>query len=54
MFDSIVGNRVRYSNAIAYYYREYQSKLKLVDVNNKPKNVEEAIKLLKIERKELQ
>jgi hypothetical protein len=53
-FDSIVGNRVRYSNATAYYYREYQSKLKLVDVAQKPKNLEEAIKLLKIEKEEFE
>ncbi|WP_316632993.1 hypothetical protein [uncultured Flavobacterium sp.] len=51
-FDSIVGNRVRYSNATAYYYREYQSKLKLLDVAKKPKNIEEAIKSLKINNKE--
>ncbi|WP_337966800.1 hypothetical protein [uncultured Flavobacterium sp.] len=47
-FDSIVGNRVLYSNATAYYYTKYQSELKIKVVNSKPKNIQEIIAILDV------
>jgi len=54
LFDSISGSLTQNSTVKTSYFVKYQSKLKLVDVTKKPNNLEEAIKLLKIERKEFQ
>ncbi len=52
LFDSIVGTREKYSNATTYYYTKYQSKLKTLTINTIPKNIEEMLKTLKIDKKE--
>lgn len=49
LFDSIIGNRVRNSNATTYYYTRYQSKLKIISTNNKPKNFKEICKFFKLD-----
>lgn len=50
-FDSIVGNRVRYSNSTAYYYTKYQSVLKTIDIESKPQKIQDILKLLNINPK---
>lgn len=45
-FDSIVGNRILYSNATAYYYREYQAELIIKNSTKKLSSLKEALDLL--------
>lgn len=54
LFDSISGNSTQNSIVETSYFLKYQSKLKLLDATQKPKNLEQALKLLKIERNEFQ
>jgi len=54
LFDSISGNSTQNSIVKTSYFLKYQSKLKLLDATQKPKNLEQALKLLKIERNEFQ
>jgi len=49
-FDSIVGNRTRYSNATTYCYKKYQSKLNTIDVETKPQKIQDILKLLNIDQ----
>ena len=49
LFDSIIGNRERNSNETTYYYTKYQSKLKIISTNNKPKNFKEIYKFFKLD-----
>ena len=49
LFDSIVGNRVQYSNGTVYYYSKYQSQLKTKIRHYKPKNIQEIIEFLNID-----
>jgi hypothetical protein len=53
LFDSIMGTRESFSNATIYYYTKYQSKLKFVSVDKKPKNIDEIFKILVLTKKEL-
>ncbi|KQB37452.1 hypothetical protein [Flavobacterium aquidurense] len=54
LFDSISGNWTQNSTVKTSHFLKYQSKLKLVDVAKKPRNLDESIKLLKIEKKDLE
>ena len=54
LFDSIVGNREKYSNATTYFYTKYQSKLKQITVNYKPRSVKEIIKSLGLNKNEFE
>lgn len=51
LFDSIIGVRENFSNATTYYYTKYQSKLKFVSVDEKPKDIDEILKILSISSK---
>jgi hypothetical protein len=54
LFDSIIGNREVFSNSTTYHYKKYQSKLKIFNTDRKPKNIEEILKVLIINKKELE
>ncbi|MBS7253676.1 hypothetical protein [Flavobacterium branchiicola] len=54
LFDSISGNYTQNSIVKTSHFVKYQSKLKILDISQKPNNLEEIIKLLKIERKDLE
>ena len=45
LFDSIIGNTEQYTNSKTTYYTKYQSKLKILVVNKKPKNINDIIKI---------
>ncbi len=47
-FDSIVGNSEQYSISKTTYYAKYQSELKSIVINKKPKSIDEIIKILDI------
>ncbi|WP_309608970.1 hypothetical protein [Flavobacterium sp.] len=46
LFDSIIGSTEQFSISKTTYYTKYQSKLKTIQVNKKPKNIDEIIKIL--------
>ncbi|MDQ6472776.1 hypothetical protein RB619_19220 [Flavobacterium sp. LHD-80] len=48
LFDSIVGNYEQYSTSRTFYYTKFQSLLKIVQINTKPKSSQEIFKLLNI------
>ena len=50
LFDSLSGSWTQNSTAKTFKFLKYQSKLKVIDVTQKPKNLEEVIKLLKVEK----
>lgn len=54
LFDSIIGTREIFSNTTTYHYKKYQSKLKISNIDKKPKNIEEMFKALIINKKELE
>jgi hypothetical protein len=53
LLDSVIGTRERFSNATTYYYTKYQSKLKFTSVDEKPKSIDEILKILALNTKEL-
>lgn len=53
LFDSITGTREVFSNATTSYYTKYQSKLKFKSVEEKPKTINEILKILDLNSKEL-
>jgi hypothetical protein len=53
LFDSITKTREVFSNATTSYYTKYQSKLKFKSVEEKPKNINQILKILDINSKEL-
>ncbi|WP_269236275.1 hypothetical protein [Flavobacterium flavigenum] len=52
LFDSIIGIREIFSNGTRYHYKKYQSKLKISEINRKPVNIEEILKVLIINKNE--
>lgn len=52
LFDSIIGTREEFSSATSDYYTKYQSKLNFVNVVEKPKNIDEILKILVLNKKE--
>lgn len=50
LFDSLSGSWTQNSTAKTFKFLKYQSKLKVIDVTQKPKNLDEVIKLLKVEK----
>lgn len=54
LFDSISGSWIQNSTVRTSYYTKYQSKLKFARVNKKPKSVDEILKILALNIKELQ
>ncbi|WP_309607477.1 hypothetical protein [Flavobacterium sp.] len=48
LFDSIVGNIEQYSISKTKFYTKYQSKLKILVLNKKPRNINEIFKILDI------
>jgi hypothetical protein len=53
LLDSVIGTREIFSNATTYYYTKYQSKLKFARVDEKPKSINEILKILALNTKEL-
>lgn len=52
-FDSIVGSRIRYSDAVTYHYKKFQSILKTINIATKPSNIRDILKLLDLNKKSL-
>ncbi len=48
LFDSITGNTEQYSISKTTYYTTYQSELKTIVINKKPKSIDEIIKILDV------
>ncbi|UWY29900.1 hypothetical protein N4T20_08125 [Flavobacterium sp. TR2] len=51
--DSIVGSRIRYSDATTYHYKKFQSILKTINIATKPSNLRDILKLLDLNKKNL-